>query len=266
MTVKTPTLLVIYDFDWSFVDQDSDEYLFECLSPALRQSLQDSYYEPDAVWADTLARHLVLLHKAGFTRQDIVSTLQGVPLHPAMKRAVTNLKARSPPSTTFFCCSAANTEFIDIILKHHGLENLFAEVVSNAAEWEGDLLKVTARVTETDPPHGCTLPCARDMCKGESFAVLEMESWLTAFRTAGKEIDEFMARHGGWEAWDRIAYVGDGSNDFCPILRLRSQDIAFVRSERGLEKIVDGPKGEAIKATVKKWDQAWRLEQMFEQL
>lgn len=38
----------------------------------------------------------------------------------------------------------------------------------------------------------------------------------------GKELDEFMERHGGWKAFDRVVYVGDGGNDFCPILRLRT--------------------------------------------
>jgi pyridoxal phosphate phosphatase PHOSPHO2 len=31
-----------------------------------------------------------------------------------------------------------------------------------------------------------------------------------------------MTRHGGWEAFDRVVYVGDGGNDFCPLLRLRT--------------------------------------------
>ena len=35
----------------------------------------------------------------------------------------------------------------------------------------------------------------------------------------GDELDAYLARKG--EHFDRIIYVGDGSNDFCPILRLR---------------------------------------------
>jgi len=35
----------------------------------------------------------------------------------------------------------------------------------------------------------------------------------------GEELEAFLARKG--EEYDRIAYIGDGSNDFCPILRLR---------------------------------------------
>jgi hypothetical protein len=36
---------------------------------------------------------------------------------------------------------------------------------------------------------------------------------------AGSELDAFLERHG--VNYDRIIYVGDGSNDFCPALRLR---------------------------------------------
>ena len=37
-------------------------------------------------------------------------------------------------------------------------------------------------------------------------------------RAAGDEIDAFLKVH---DPFDRIIYVGDGSNDFCPVIRLR---------------------------------------------
>lgn len=37
--------------------------------------------------------------------------------------------------------------------------------------------------------------------------------------SVGEELTAFLERHG--KDFDRIVYVGDGSNDFCPILRLR---------------------------------------------
>ena len=36
---------------------------------------------------------------------------------------------------------------------------------------------------------------------------------------SGEELDAFLSRKG--LEFEHIAYVGDGSNDFCPILRLR---------------------------------------------
>jgi len=35
----------------------------------------------------------------------------------------------------------------------------------------------------------------------------------------GEELEAFLARKG--VEYDRIFYVGDGTNDFCPILRLK---------------------------------------------
>ncbi|KAG6891980.1 hypothetical protein C0993_005303, partial [Termitomyces sp. T159_Od127] len=40
----------------------------------------------------------------------------------------------------------------------------------------------------------------------------------TADSPAGEELDAFIKEHG---PFDRVVYTGDGSNDFCPILRLR---------------------------------------------
>ena len=36
-----PKQLVVFDFDWSFVDQDTDRWVFEVLSTELRRKLQD---------------------------------------------------------------------------------------------------------------------------------------------------------------------------------------------------------------------------------
>ena len=33
-------LLIVFDFDWSFIDQDSDRWVFEVLSTELRRKLQ----------------------------------------------------------------------------------------------------------------------------------------------------------------------------------------------------------------------------------
>lgn len=73
-------------------------------------------------------------HSEGITRHQIESALKILPIvgsyaslsknacltflkHPAMIRAVTNLKGAEDPLTTFFCLSNSNQVFIDTILK-----------------------------------------------------------------------------------------------------------------------------------------------------
>lgn len=90
--------------------------------------------------------------------------------------------------------------------------------------------------------HGCKVGCSANMCKGA-------------------ELDAFMQRHGGWDAFDRVVYVGDGGNDFCPLLRLRKQDVALVRMYRELSRrIVKEGEASGLKATVFPWGGAWEVE------
>ncbi|KAG6837513.1 hypothetical protein H0H93_008438 [Arthromyces matolae] len=164
--------------------------------------------------------------------------------HPAMTRVTSKVKAEG--QTTFFCLSNANSVFISTILKSKGLENLFDQITTNPAEWdESGLLKLRRRIDPSGPQHSCKIGCSPNMCKGE-------------------ELEAFIKEHG---PFDRVVYTGDGSNDFCPILRLRSQDVVCCRLYRGLQKRID-QEGEklGLKAQIKYWAGAWEAEELYNQL
>lgn len=78
----------------------------------------------------------------------------------------------------------------------------------------------------------------------------------------GEELDAFLARHG--PTYDRIIYVGDGTNDYCPALHLRSQDLLLCRSFRGLQKRIAKEGG--LRCQVQYWVGAWEVEEVFGQL
>jgi len=67
----------------------------------------------------------------------------------------------------------------------------------------------------------------------------------------GHIIDEHCRSSG--LAYDVIAYVGDGSHDLCPTLRLRETDIVFPRRCFRLEKRIAKCR-DKVKAKVKLWD------------
>ncbi|KAF7792343.1 hypothetical protein EIP86_003379 [Pleurotus ostreatoroseus] len=160
-----------------------------------------------------------------------------------MVRAVTAAKAKSNPRTTFLCLSNANSVFIKTILKEKGLENLFDEIITNPAEWEASgLLHLRRRVDPSGPQHKCKVGCAPNMCKGD-------------------ELDAFLARH---DPFDRVIYVGDGGNDFCPIIRLRSVDALLCRTYRGLARRIQHEGEQAgLKCKVHYWGGAWEVEEYF---
>ncbi|TFY71949.1 hypothetical protein EVG20_g1058 [Dentipellis fragilis] len=237
--------LIVYDFDWSLADQDSDRWIFEVLAPDLRRKMKS--LKDEIQWTDLVAQSLRELHARGHTREDIEGALKVMPFHPAMVRGVKAVKAASTPETTFFCLSNANSVFIKTILHSKGLENLFTEIVTNPAEWDpSGLLKLRRCVDPNGPQHSCKIGCSPNMCKGD-------------------ELEAFLERHK--PGFDRIIYVGDGSNDFCPILRLRSQDMILCRYYRGLEKRIakEGEK-EGLKCQIRYWAGAWEVEEIFKTL
>ena len=102
---------------------------------------------------------------------------------------------------------------------------------------------------------------------------------------AGEELTAFLQRQG--KKFERIIYVGDGSNDFCPVLRLRrliefvppsflafmitfsrtSQDMVLCRTSKGLERrIAREGQAHGLKCQVKYWEGAWQVEEFFNEL
>lgn len=109
--------LVVFDFDWSFVDQDTDRWVLEVLSTRLRRKLQTIKAGGSQCTPDVVAECMVALaEEDGIGKEKVLESLRILPLHPAMKRAVTALKERDP-STTFVCISNSNEVYIDTILK-----------------------------------------------------------------------------------------------------------------------------------------------------
>ncbi|ORY33413.1 phosphatase phospho-type [Naematelia encephala] len=247
--------LVVFDFDWSFVDQDTDRWVFEVLSTKHRRLLQDRKSGGGTgiqCTPDVVDQTMGDLAQAGYTKEDVLDALRILPLHPAMKRAVLGLKERKP-DTVFVCISNSNQVYIQTILEKHGLTTLFDTIITNPAHWSTspipNRLHVGRRLAASEPPHGCTIGCLANMCKGA-------------------ELDTYLASHGGRESFERITYVGDGGNDFCPLLRMRTGDWACVRTP-GFEleeRIKNEGEKAGLKVDVKLWDQAWRIDEYFQQL
>ncbi|KAA1088396.1 hypothetical protein PGT21_005265 [Puccinia graminis f. sp. tritici] len=245
--------LIVFDFDWSLVDQDTDRYLFEVLDPSLRILLAER--KKTMQWTDNVADCLLRLADRGFTQSQITEAFGTLPLHPAMKRAIESLSRTvkedwAETTNELLILSNSNSMFIELVLKHHGLWSLFdGAVITNPAQWDPenpDRLLLHRRVDPMGTPHGCTVGCSANMCKAaELIAHLER---LKPSKTI-----------------DRIAYVGDGDNDYCPISRvLKHGDVALVRSRRELARRIESEtaKGNTLSCKVVLWEGAWEVEQI----
>ena len=77
-------------------------------------------------------------------------------------------------------------------------------------------------------------------------------------------MEAYVAAKGGWEAYQKVFYVGDGGNDYCPLLHLRSQDTALARYPRPLIARIEREGN--LKCSVVKWVGAWEVEEILDTL
>ena len=137
--------------------------------------------------------------------------MAGLELTPNMQDLLE--KSVKEMSATIIIISDSNTEFINHILKVKKLDHLVDRVFTNPAMWNEEELLII------EPYHhqeSCKLS-SRNLCKGQI-----MEDYL---KDCGK-------------AFSYICYVGDGRNDFCPSLRLSSDDVVCVREGFSLQKYI----------------------------
>lgn len=78
----------------------------------------------------------------------------------------------------------------------------------------------------------------------------------------GDELSAYITANGGWEEYSKIVYIGDGGNDFCPLLRMRKEDLCLVRKDMELhERVLKEGKEKGLKADVKYWTGAWEIDE-----
>eukprot|EP00897_Mesotaenium_endlicherianum_P007657 jgi/Mesen1/691/ME000109S_10907 len=220
--------LVIFDFDWTLINENSDTWVLEKLGAA--EVLKERSTIP---WTLLMDMGLSLLHARGSTAADIEACLLCIPLEPAMARAVQ--MAASLPGCEVHVISDANSVYISTILEAHALAACVSSVHTNPAWYEptGGPLRVRPFHAADGPPHGCaTCTSSPNMCKG----LILRE--LRAARCPPS---------GG-----RVVYLGDGGGDYCACLSLTAEDHVLARESFPLlQKILEQPT--LVCATVDAW-------------
>ena len=127
--------------------------------------------------------------------------------------------------------SDSMTAFVECFLKYQGLENTVCKILAQPSE-----ITEAGKIVAFDPPEdwrpdGCDF-ADRLMCKSRV-----MRSFLNTNQ----------------KSYDKIIFIGDGPNDFCPVKDLLSKnDLVFARSGFKLAKIIDSRK-EEVEAKVLQW-------------
>jgi pyridoxal phosphate phosphatase PHOSPHO2 len=194
-------LTVIFDFDNSLINENSDTYVIEKLTPILTAENGNKQSVLSAVtmecgpkkWTQTMNRMIeLMMSKNGFnvTLDAFKSCLRTIPLFEENIQLVKELHALG---VQLVIVSDANDVYIKEILEEHNIYNLFDIIITNGSEFRDGILKI---IPYTTPEiHGCS-QCPDNICKRKVLADLFGQNKINSN--------------------NKIIYVGDGRNDFCP--------------------------------------------------
>ena len=233
---------LVFDFDRSLVSEDdTDRHVPMLLAPDLVPYME-AQYAGGRRWTELMAEIAVRLHERGVSRTAIEGALCTMHIHAGFIAAIRDAKAAG---ASVHVLSDANRVSIDTILVHYHLDALFDSVITNPAYFapatptptgRHEQLLVIEPLTPYATPHGCHR-CPPNMCKGGELDRMRLSA---------------AARSGG--AASTLVYVGDGTGDLCPCLRLGEADVICARKGYPLaRKLAQADIRPLVRARVVEW-------------
>ncbi|XP_034017061.1 pyridoxal phosphate phosphatase PHOSPHO2 [Thalassophryne amazonica] len=219
--------LVVFDFDHTVVDDNSDTWVIRCLpGEKLPDSLKNSYKK--GYWTEFMGRVMNYIGDHEVSPAQVRSVMETIPFTPGMTDLLTFILERKS-NIDCIIISDSNTMFIDWILRAAGVQAAVDRVFSNPAKFN-DLGYMEVQCHHT---HDCDR-CPINLCKKH---VLEL--YLSGQLNGGVE-------------YEQVFYVGDGGNDLCPTSCLGGCDVVMPRKGYTLEKLLAKQHG-SLKARVVTW-------------
>uniref|UniRef100_A0A7S4BEG8 Uncharacterized protein n=1 Tax=Chrysotila carterae TaxID=13221 RepID=A0A7S4BEG8_CHRCT len=230
-----PPTLVVWDFDWSLVNENSDTFVIHQLDPSgkIWAEARKLRKEQGVQWTQLMDWAVGALQDAGHSVEAMRTAQSRIPV---LRGALEAVRLSAAAGAEQRVLSDANELYINWILEAIGIAPSFSAVETNGASVDATGRLRVSPHQPTTQPHGCPL-CPANLCKG---AVIER--WLASFETR-----------------PRVIYVGDGGGDFCAVTKLAADDVLLARQaphDRLLAKVKQPPEGYAVAAKVFEWSEA----------
>ena len=231
---RPPKYLLIFDFDETIINENSDDSIVraapgQALPEHIRQTFREGFYN------EYMQRVLAYMGDQGVKMGDFKTVYENIPLSPGMPDLFQFL-SKNHELFEIILISDANMFGIESNLRAAGFYSLFRKIFSNPSGFD-------KRGYFTLGPyhsHKC-LDCPANMCKR-------------------KILTEYLAERAQEEVeFERVFYVGDGANDFCPSVTLTSADVAFPRKGYPMHRMtqeMEKKQPGAFQATVVPWESA----------
>ncbi|XP_014400950.1 PREDICTED: phosphoethanolamine/phosphocholine phosphatase, partial [Myotis brandtii] len=229
-----PRFLLTFDFDETIVNENSDDSIVRAApGHGCRESLRATYRE--GFYNEYMQRVFKYLGEQGVRPRDLRAVYEAIPLSPGMGDLL-QFVAKQGACFEVILVSDANTFIVESALRATGHLGLFRRILSNLSGPDArGLLALQPFHT-----HSCAR-CPSNMCKHKVLS------------------DYLSERAQDGVHFERLFYVGDGANDFCPMGLLASSDVAFPRRGYPMHRLIqEAQKAEpsSIRATVVPWETA----------
>ena len=222
--------LLIFDFDQTIIDVDSEFSMVEKLCPDLFEERIKGDLYLKYKWIDLNNYIYTRLKQNGYNYKDVKEYLTSLKLSPNFKELFEYIKKNKNKFETLIL-SANNTHVINLILTSHNIRDCIDHICCNEGVIDEDnILKIIPtnekyEHCEDDKPFLCKSLFFEDFIKNKE----------TIF--------------------DKVFYVADGGNDFCLSKKLGNNDIIFPRKDYGLYKILYDKNGKnEVKAKIVSWE------------
>lgn len=203
--------LIVFDFDHTIIDANSDVYIQKLapngeLPPEIKER-----YTPNG-WTPFMRAVFHFLYDSHVQPDDILDCLLEIKFMDGIIDLLKQLHKAG--GFEVIIISDSNSVFIEHIMQASGVRPLVHEIFTNYAHFDAN---GCLQISEYHMQNWCKLSSV-NLCKGSV-----MEEYLDRRRKQGVN-------------FDTVSYVGDGNNDLCPCLRLRSCDLIFPRADYPLAK------------------------------
>jgi 2,3-diketo-5-methylthio-1-phosphopentane phosphatase len=205
--------LLIFDFDETIIDQDSEE---ELLKNIFSKEEYDKINKDlvNMEFFEGFNYYFKRMKQLGKTLNDLNGILEKIQLSPKMEELFDYLRKNKSKYEIIICSNAIDYE-IKYILKYKGILDLFDGFICTKAIIQNEKSDTLLLIPKNQFPHTCD-KCPPSQCKG-----FELRKYIE------KSEKQF----------EKIIFVCDGSNDFCPSKNtLKKGDIAFPRKDHSLYK------------------------------
>ncbi|KAL3907941.1 MAG: hypothetical protein SGARI_003295, partial [Bacillariaceae sp.] len=220
ISTPPPQTLFVWDFDWTIINCNSDEYVpVQFLGEKRAEEGFYKLYEKHKDWHKCVEDMVNLaMDESDLSADNVLEKAAQFPYLMGVRAALDGVHEEQGRSTGQMILSDGNTLFIQAFLDNNGLSGHFDHgVITNRGSWDYSEESNSQRLrvihqSEQHGGHSCKR-CPKNLCKTQALEAALEEKFSSL------------------EDRPRIIYVGDGGNDACPALNvLGDGDVLLARA------------------------------------